>query len=74
MESKINNHREHIVSVFFVALFLSMMLLLNVYASYCTEQEALGKSCILTAPTKYPLNITFSACAVDDDCTVYVLG
>ncbi len=74
MEGKINNPRRHIVSVFFVALFLSMLLVLNTYASYCTEQEALGKSCILMPPAKYPLNITFSDCAVDDDCAVYVLG
>ncbi|MDI6730183.1 MAG: hypothetical protein QMD06_01410 [Candidatus Altarchaeum sp.] len=74
MENKTNNHRGHIVSVFFVALFLSMLLVLNMYASYCTEQEALGKSCIFMPSAKYPLNITFTECVVDDDCAVYILG
>lgn len=62
-------------SVFFMILSLSILLLVtaNVNASYCIERLE-QQQCIVMSTIKYPLNITFSYCSVDDECIVHVLG
>jgi len=70
----LDNFQAENIIVSFVVLCLSIMLLSAGSASYCTEQLAAEQSCILISPIKYPLNIKFSECAVDDECEIFITG